>query len=194
LDGFLHGYGNVTTYLPFTSEPFVKQVLGKDYVFLYGVPFIKYYGFFESYFREYFNNRLQVTKQVSKGANLEKNTMTTEEFAHMVDMRKKSTTVFVKDDAIENRIIALVAAHPERQFVFVISPYHSSCFQQTPNLANYLAFKDQISAKKNVTFLDYSQMPLPDDNFLNTSHLNLKGAISFSHALHDTLRTMAFQN
>jgi len=69
----------------------------------------------------------------------------------------------------------------------VIPPYHSSYFENYANVDDVGRFLNMLRANSNVKVFDFSRMPLPDSMFLNTTHINYKGAILFSHRLKDSL-------
>jgi len=189
LDGLLHGLGDVGNYVPNTNYKAVKDLLGSEYQPFFNIPFIKYYGRYESYYRDYLNEKMQLTKFTNKGASIEKNVLTKKQFDELVEQRRKSSTAFVNDSGLMQKLVGLITAHPERQFLFVISPYHESFFAQyVPD--GETNFANRLQLYKNVHLLDFSNMPLPDDMFMNTSHLNLKGAIKFNRQLRDTLTVM----
>ena len=78
---------------------------------------------------------------------------------------------------------SLVTAHPERQFMMVYTPQHWS---ERLGLTNFNEI-EQLFARweethHNLKTFDFSELPLEDDCFKNSTHLNLKGARTFSEA------------
>ncbi len=186
LDGLSYGLGDVSNYIPNSGYKPVKQLLGASYEPFFSIPLIRYYGRFESYFGDYLNNKIQLTKFTNKGASIEKNVLTKEQFQELVEQRKNAPTAFANDSALLHKLLHLIASHPDRKFVFVVSPYHSSFFvKYMPEGAAY--FFSHVQQFPNVHVYDFSHLPLSDDEFMNTSHLNLAGAKIFNRILRDSL-------
>jgi len=189
LDGLSYGLGDVSNYIPNSGYEPVKQLLGNEYQSFFRIPLIRYYGRYEAYFRDYLNNKIQLTKFTNKGASIEKNVLTDQQFQELVQQRRNAPTAFANDSALLHKLLQLVSAHPARQFVFVVSPYHSSFFvKYMPEGGDY--FFGRIKQYPNVHVFDFGHLPLSDDKFMNTSHLNLAGAKIFNQILRDSLYTL----
>ncbi len=190
-DDLIPEAGDIGYYIPNAAYAPVRQLMGKGYKPYYALPFLRYYGTFDTYFKLYLNNKLEVTKVSNKGASLEKNEFSPAYFNMLVEIRNGNPTKLKIDTALASDLLKLVAAHAERNFIFVVTPYHSSFMNSIaatyPLVDSYLK---QLTANKNVTLLDYSRMPLADNMYLNTTHINWKGAIAFNHALKDTLNSL----
>ena len=165
--------------------------MGKEYKPYFCVPFLKYYGRFETYFRSYLNQRLELTKITDKGASLEKNAIPKKEFDELVAERRNNQTIFKCDSLLKQKLLSLIYANRNRIFIFVISPYHSSYFSKYVNINDAHSFLNLLRSCSNVRVFDFSKIPLSDDMFLNTSHVNFKGAIIFNRYLKDSLSTTA---
>jgi hypothetical protein len=190
LEGLSYGLGDMGNYIPNSSYAPVQLLTGEEYKAVYRVPFIRYYGRFESYTRDYLNNRIQLTKIADKGSSVEKNALTAKQFGEVVEQRRSTATTFKNDSALQQKLMNIIAQSPGRFFVFVISPYHSSYFEQYSNRQEAQAFLISLRAMKNVKVFDFSKMPLSDSLFFNTSHLNYKGAVVFSRQVRDSLGAM----
>lgn len=190
LDGLACGLGDVGNYIPNAGYGPVKDLLGTEYKPYFSIPFLKYYGRFESYFRDYLNSRIQLTKFADKGAAIEKNVLTAKQFGELVAQRRNTQTTFTNDTSLQRRLEDIITRNPNRRFVFVVSPYHNSYFVQYTNPGDAEAFLGRLAAMKNVKVFDFSKMPLPDSLFFNTSHLNYKGAAIFSRQLRDSLASI----
>jgi hypothetical protein len=187
LDGLAYGLGDISNYILNANDPDVKKLLGSEYRPEFTISFIKYYGRYENYLRSYLNDRIDLTKVTDKGAALEKNAFPQKEFDQLVTERKNSPTTFINDSTLQKQLLNVINTHPNRYFVFVVSPYHSSYFEKFTNLDEAHAFLNRLSSLKNVKVFDFSKMPLPDSMFLNTTHINYKGALIFNHRLKDSL-------
>ena len=194
LEGLQYGLGDIANYIADVNYYSVQQLMDdeRENKLYYRIPFIKYYGRFENYTRKYLNDRIQLTKFSDKGAALEKNALPPEEFDKLIIERKKSVTTFLADSALRAKLFSFFTAYPGRRFIFVVAPYHSSYFEQYKSMPEATAFLDALRSYSNVKVLDFSRMPLDNELFFNTSHVNYKGAILFNRVLRDSLNTMGF--
>jgi hypothetical protein len=190
LDGLSYGLGNIANYIPNSNYAPIKELMGDKYSPYYAVPFIKYYGLYEKYTSDYVNNKVMLTKYADKGAAIERKVLTEKQFNELVEQRRNSPTTFKNDSILQQKLFNIIAAHPDRYFIFVVSPYHSSYFERYTNLPEATAFLNKLGAMKHVKVFDFSKMPLADSMFFNTSHTNYKGAAAFSLQLRDSLRSI----
>lgn len=81
------------------------------------------------------------------------------------------------------RFEELVASRPDRPVLLVYTPQHAS---EMAGIANYAEIQALFAALEsrhpNLHVYNYSRMPLPDDHFKNSSHLNNAGARAFCTA------------
>lgn len=186
LEGLSYGLGDVSNYIPNSGYGPVKQLLGNDYQPFFRIPLIRYYGRYEAYFRDYVNTRIQLTRFTNKGASIEKNVLTEKLFRDLVQQRRNTPTAFTNDSTLLHKLLQIISSHQQRQFVFVVSPYHSSFFVKfMPDGADY--FFSRVKQFPNVHVFDFGRFPLSDNEFINTSHLNLAGAEKFNRILRDSL-------
>ena len=186
-ESFEKNIGDISNYLYNADRPEVKALLGDKYKFYFGVPFLKYFGQYEGYLKGYINDRIAFTKVPDNGAMLEKNKLPEKQFQSLVIQRLSGKYTFNPDTAIFNRMVAIVNKNPDRRFIFVISPYHSSFFKSFVNKGVADSFMRRLYTLKNVTLIDFGKRDYPDSLYLNTSHLNYIGAVRFSYELKDTL-------
>ena len=191
-ESFRSDIGDISNYLYNINNPSIRELIGQSYKKYYSIPFLKYYGQYETYLKFYLSKKMELTKVTGKGASLEKNILLPAQFAQLVAQRRTSDNSFHCDTALKDRMFHLIDTHPDRRFVFVLSPYHSSYFDNfsNPEVANQ--FLNDLKAFKNVTVIDYSHRQYPDSLFLNTSHLNCKGAFRFTGELRDTLAKLGY--
>lgn len=187
LNGITYGLGDIANYIPSANYRSVQHLLGKKHIFYYSVPFIKYYGRFEGYTRDILNSKIQLTRFTNKGAALERNELHIGEFKSLVEKRKKQKTSFFAEPTLCKQLLRIISTNKNRTFIFVIPPYHASYFENYVNIDEAEQFLNMLRANNNVKVFDFSRMPLPDSMFLNTTHINYKGAILFSHRLKDSL-------
>ena len=91
--------------------------------------------------------------------------------------------LFTADSARIRRFEELVSSRPERPFLLVYTPQHTS---ELAGIANYAEIEKLFAALEsrhpNLHVFNYARMPLPDDHFKNSSHLNNAGARAFCTA------------
>lgn len=193
-DGLSGSLGDINAYLLNSGDPEVRKLMGSRYQFYYHIPFIKYYGQYDNYFKDYLNERMQLTKYKDRGASIEKDVLTKESFDELVHERLNTVTRFRTDSVLLKRLITLLRNNPERKFVFIIPPVHPSYFQKFQNYDDALKFFAYLSSFPNVTVLNYSQNFFPDECYLNTTHLNYDGAVRFNRLIKDTLDKIMYHN
>jgi hypothetical protein len=187
IDGLNYSSGDVANYLYNIDNKNVQQVLGSNDDLHYHIPIIKYYGFYEGYLKDYLSNRIALTKFTDKGASIEKNTLLPQVFNQAVTLRKNYSTTFKNDTLLKKRLDDILSNHPEREFIFVIAPYHSSNFTKFTNEKQAAQYFSYLKTYKNVRVLDFSRANFPDSLFFDTQHLNYKGAVRFTKTMKDTL-------
>lgn len=187
MDGFSYSPGDIANYVYNSGYAPVKKLMGEEYSVIYQIPFLKYFGYYEYYLKMYLNNKINLTKKTDNGANLELNILTKKAFDELVQQRMTTADDFKNDAQLEAEFIQLIQKHPHRAFIFVISPYHKSCFTKFKNLSELHVFVDKMNALPNVRVIDFSRVDYPDSLYMNTTHLNYRGALRFSAELKDSL-------
>ncbi len=191
--GLRNGIGDISSYLYNAGNPEIKELLDTVYKPYFGIPVLKYYGYYENYYRIYLTNRIGSDKVANNGAMYERNTMPKKDFDKMVAERNDAMPLYEMNDVLKNKLFSIISGHPERYFIFVISPYHSSC-----RMADSLDKLNedlcrQLVSYKNVKLFDCGKLPLTDDMFFNPSHLSYKGAIVFTKAFKDSLNSIGIR-
>lgn len=190
LDGLSKSIGDISYYLYNCDYEPVKNLMGNEFKSHYKIPFVKYYGYYEEYFKYMLNDRMQLTKYTNKGASSEKHVLTPKKFNEMVEMRKKNEVRFQNNPELLNDLKHVIADNQNRQFIFVISPYHNSYFfnySNEPDMKLFLSYLDDLP---NAEVLDFSHHYYADSMLNNTSHVNYLGALAFSLQLKDSLDMM----
>jgi len=187
MDGLSYGNGDMANYLYNINNEGVQHIIGNDDRVHYHIPVVKYYGFYEGYFKDYLSNRVTLTKFTDKGASVEKNSLLPQAFNQAVALRKSYTTIFKNDEQLKKGFDYVFSHATKRKFIFVVAPYHSSNFIQYKNEGEAARYFAYLKTYKNVMVLDFSKKNYPDSLFFDTQHLNYNGAIKFSKALKDTL-------
>jgi hypothetical protein len=195
MTGFIHPIGDLSNYIYNSGYTPVKELLSKDYKISYSIPFIKYYGQYESYLKYYVTDKINFSFYTNKGAYMvRKNGVSRQQFKDMVNLSKHSVAGFAIDTVIENEYIRVIKMNPERVFVFVVSPYHSSFFEKFKNPKDATDFFNRLSKMNNVRVLDFGRVKYPDSLFSDPMHLNYNGAIRFSREFKDTLNKIPINN
>jgi hypothetical protein len=192
IDGLNSSIGDIAYYLYNINNSNVQQLIGGNNQLHYHIPAIKYFGFYERYFKDYLTNRIALTKFTNRGASVEKNALLPSVFKQVVELRKNYSWTFKNDLILQKRFDDLLTRHPNRMFIFIIAPYHQSCFYKFNNEAGLNSYLQHLQSYKNVRVLNFSKASYPDSLYFNTQHLNYNGAVKFSTTLKDTLTKLGF--
>jgi hypothetical protein len=193
IEGYSNSLGDLNSYILNINNPDVKSLIGNNYRWYYSIPFIKYFGKYESYFKDYLNERMMLTKYKDRGANIEKDELTKQTFNDLVKERENITSEFKNDSLLETKFIQLFRQYTDKKFIIIIPPYHPSYFAKFKNYDVALSFLSNLSKLSNISVLNYSHCFYPDSCYLNTSHLNYKGACIFNRMIKDTLQKILAQ-
>jgi len=190
LDGINTKSGDLANYLYNSDNESVQQLMAERYEKHFSIPFIKYIGQFENYFRYYLNNRVQLTKYSNNGAFIDKVVLPQKMMDELIEYRKKNQDVFLHESELKKDFFRTINACQERQFIFVIPPYHSCYFTNYKNPEDAKAFVKELRLLTNVKGFDFSSVIYPDSLFINTKHLNYNGALRFTKEFKDSLNTL----
>jgi hypothetical protein len=194
LDGLNYTTGDIANYLYNSNYRPIKQLLGNQLRFYHNIPFIKYFGQYEKYFRYYLTSKLQINKYSDNGCVAEKRAIPKTKLAILVQKRALQKKTFRNDPFLLKQLFQLLHAHPERDFLFVVSPLHPSNFVNVTNLDAALHFLSKLKTMRNVKVLDFSNNSYADEMYLSPIHLNYTGAVAFSRQLKDSLLLCKFYN
>lgn len=184
LDGLSNSIGDVDYYLYNTGNAEVRKLLGENFKPLFGISFLKYYGYFEVNFKYYLSSRINLTKIINHGGSFEKNVLPQEKFNELVKERVMSKTTFHNDPVLEKKLFELIQS-TNRKIIFVVAPYHTSFLKNFKNREGFASFERKLLSLSNVEIWDYSSDFKDDKLFFDTSHLNYQGALMFSGELKD---------
>jgi hypothetical protein len=91
--------------------------------------------------------------------------------------------LFTADTARIRRFEELVTSRPDRPILLVYTPQHAT---EVAGIANYARieqlFRDLEARHPNLHVFNYARLPLPDDHFKNSAHVNNAGARAFCAA------------
>lgn len=187
LNGLTHAHGNIANYIPNARYTDIQTILGKDHKFYRHLPLVKYFGLYETYVRDFLNSKMQLTKVTNKGASIEQKVLPPIQFAGLVENRTKYGDTLKMDQSLLRALKEIITSHPEREFVFVVAPYHSSYYVSYLYPKAGKQYLSMLRSFKNTHVLDFGHMALSDDMYFNTTHLRLNGAVVFCRALRDSL-------
>jgi hypothetical protein len=170
-----------------SSDTTIRSFIGPDWKMMYYIPTFRHISFYEKYLVHYLQEKNNLTAIINKGAILEKKELTPEEFKMLAVKREKDTVIFKNDQVLNSKLKSLLANTGGRKIFFIIPPYHPSYIKSVHNLPDALRYLDTLSMFPNVKVMNYSTMPLAQEYFYNTTHLNYKGAILFSKQLKQDL-------
>ncbi|MFZ1071958.1 MAG: hypothetical protein WAO21_00845 [Verrucomicrobiia bacterium] len=176
--------------IPFASDPRFRQLLRRFHAleWRYFIPGIRYFGYYDWYFKDYINEHFHVTK-VTRGfvEFLHPHPFDQAKFDDIVRARLQMTNGYFPDEDKNRRLIAHITEHPQRLFFLVITPYHRSYYVNFQNEEKLKGFEARLAAFPNVVVIDWGRMYYPDSSFVDTLHLRRDAAEDFSKKLRDKI-------
>jgi hypothetical protein len=179
---------------PFVRQPEIRQMLDRLGLmqWRYWVPGLRYFGYYDWYLKDYLAENVFRAKKSVRGHTIglvELNRpFDRRRLDEYIQLRLKEGYDFSSNSNQDRLLFEVISNTPQRTFVMVYSPVHSSCFANFGNAAGFARYLDKLRSFTNVVVLDWGRMDLPDECFRDTVHLNEKGAIEFSRRLADRLR------
>jgi len=190
---FVGSGGDPTNYLPFTSDPQIWQLMGDLGLQapFYRIPGLRFYGGLDGYMREFLNQRMQLTKWVTRGASIEKNVLPQDHFEKLVKQRLDEPSGWTPDSILIGRFRQRIQQGKDRQWYIVVAPYHWSYYQSfhPGQLVTAKAFLHELDQLPQVKVIEINGATWPDSLFANTTHINLAGALRFNRELRPLLST-----
>lgn len=178
---FRNDKGNIAHFIPCIDQAPIAEYVGKEERWFHHYPAVRFFNVYDDYVKSYIGER-SGSSRTSNGGFFVTFTPKPEQFARMVATRRRSVFTWT-DDAVKQAAWEKLLASTSRPIVLVIAPYHSSYYESFKNMEGAAAYLAKLDALPNVTVLDYGRMPLPDDHFQNTTHVNYAGAEVFSKEL-----------
>ncbi|CAN0289786.1 unnamed protein product, partial [Ectocarpus fasciculatus] len=183
--GIVYSDGNIGNYIP--NYSITKKILKQEGEFYYNIPFVKYFGQFERYFKFYLNEKWNLTKITDFGGSFEKNKLSDKKFQELVQKRKETPTVFSLEPDLSKKLNRLLES-TDRKIFFVVAPCHESVFENFETIDESNKFLFNLNKRNNVSVIDLRNLIQEDFLFLNTTHVNYDGAVVFSKKLNDLLK------
>jgi hypothetical protein len=187
------GMGDKSRFAPFARQPEIRQMLERSgfMEWRYWVPGLRYFGYYDWYLKDYLAEHFTAMKKTVRGYTIEQNQPFDRDGLD-VDITNRLSLGFgyrsFPDQ--DRRLFDLIRNTPQRTFVIVFAPMHSSCYANFTDPQGFARHLDKLRSFTNVVVLDWGRMELPDECFADTTHLNGEGALRFSQRLADRLRTV----
>ncbi len=185
---------NIRTYLPFVNkDERVKEFLIEHDRYRPHQSIVggRYFGVYTSYVKDYLAEVYQPRKVYHKGGVFNKEAPPADQMQRLVEFRRdRGPKPFTLDEELSARMEALIAANPQRLFLFIASPRHYSVQEMLPNYEEMKAWGQLMQDRyDNVRVIIY-EAEYPDRYFKDTGHLSLEGAQRFSGQLRRSLQEM----
>jgi hypothetical protein len=187
----LRRIGDPSKFAPFTRQPEIRQMMDRVGLmeWRYRVPGLRYFGYYDWYLRYYLaENIFHVSGVVHGHAVPLDKPFDRRALDKDISLRLKEGYGFSSDPEQDRILFDVISNTPQRTFVIVVSPVHSSCFANFRNSEGLVRYLGKLRSFTNVVVLDWGRMELADDCFKDTQHLNARGAAEFSRRLADELR------
>ena len=106
----------------------------------------------------------------------------------MCTSRRSTAMRWSVDPRQYRKLMQLVGSAPHRKFVIVLSPLHRSCLVRATGEDEFrILLRQMATGAPNLRIIDMTRIDYPDRYFLNTTHLNQRGARRFSADLRQEL-------
>ena len=183
---FTDWFGNIAHFIPNLDQAPIRQYVDSNYRAFYDLPALRYYGVYDDYYKTWLGERSSKTHS-SRGGFFVKETLAAADIAK----RKKTRSGWAIKPQQDADWKALMES-TKRPIIIVVAPYHDSYFERFTNLPEGQSYLAELNALPNVSVLDMGRVNYDDDHFMNTTHLNYRGAEAFSTALGEKLREYGY--
>jgi hypothetical protein len=174
--------GDYSNYIPNLGNNDIQRYFSQYDKWYYHVPGLRYYGFYQHYFKNYTSNKSN-KNYLNKGGFFLLEKTSEADLQSEIEMRKKVPFVYVPSPEKEKKFFDLLTSNRNREILIVIAPYHSSYMQSLKGRELAEDFFARLAACPHVHVFNYSNASYPDELFKNTTHLNYEGARRFSSEL-----------
>lgn len=185
--GAFQDIGDVRNYIPAARSEEVAALLRltNHWRWYYAIPGIRYFGSYDWYLKGVLSDHIQVTHSIARGYTHEYNTIPWNRATFDDDVRRRLAEPFKfgLDVRQRARFLELIRSAPNRKFYIVLSPLHRSFMAHSYNEPAFRMSLNDFVRLPNVRVFDFTRTTYPDEYFLNTGHLNYRGAVVFSRKL-----------
>lgn len=188
-------YGDVRNYLPISQQADVRELLKRAglWRWYYAVPGLRYFNSWDWYAKGLLTDRVALTKRFDHGflVNLDEAPWSRTEFQKKVATRLALNYRLGIDPGEKTKLLNLVRSAPNRQFAVVLAPLHKSFFvHENGEMALREELRQLDRGLPNLHVIDMTHSDFPDQYFLDTAHLNQRGAKLFSVRLREELKRL----
>ncbi len=178
----------------FVRQPEIRQMLERLGLmeWRYWVPGLRYFGYYDWHLKDYLAEHLFQVKKTVRGHTVGfDQPFDQQALDEKIRVRLESGYGFVSFPDQDQLLYETISNAPQRTFIIVVPPVHSSCFANFRNAEGFARYLDALRRHTNVVVMDWGRMALADDCFKDTQHLNEKGAREFSRKLAQKLTPIA---
>jgi hypothetical protein len=179
-----HDVGDVSKFIPVAWNGDVREALFSTHAMSWRflIPGLRYFGYYDWYLKDYVSDLLQTTRRVDRGYEYKFNALpfNAQQFAGAVQKRRETGYGYSEDPEATKTLTERIRSAPNRKFILVYPPIHESCFERFEGWEKFQAALQYWRNLPNVVVLDYSNLRYPDMYFVDTMHLNQRGAAEFS--------------
>ena len=181
-------FGDARNYVAIAQHADVREFLKRAglWRWYYAVPGLRYFNAWDWYVKGLLTDRIALTKRFDHGfnVNLDEAPWSRAEFQEKVATRLALNYPLGIDPVEKLKLIKLMRSAPDRQFVVVLSPLHKSFFVHKNGEAElYEELRQMDDDLPNLHVINMTRANFPDQYFLDTAHLNQRGARVFSTQL-----------
>lgn len=177
--------GGIDNYLVNIDDINIRKVVQTK--LYYNVPFFKYYGLYEYYLKIFIGQTFGTNRYQFLGSNIYKESLNREEFLSAIKMRERKKDCFSDHNKYYRELKKIITDNQNREFIFVVAPYHKSFFVSFSGESKALKFLSLLQEYKNVKVINCSRTQFDDNLFYDTIHLNYAGAVKYSNIIKDSI-------
>jgi hypothetical protein len=178
---FRSDVGNMAHFISNLKYPAVRAYAQDELHWYHRVPGMRFFGEYDAFLKAALGEHSKGNVR-SAGGVFESTPVSPEKFRRLVKKRLETQAGWIDPVGTDSTLLRLLRSS-HRPIVIVVAPYHASCFVHYTHFDRASDYLHMLDAIANVTVIDLGQMPLMDDHFVNTSHVNYLGAQAFSAAL-----------
>ena len=182
--------GDPSNYIPNLQFEEIRNLFLKEDSWYYHVYGIRFYGFYQHYFKTFYAS-LSKKNFINKGGFFLREKTPIEDLNEDIRMRSVHPAEYCSIKKYENTFSRLLSTNKGRKIFIVLAPYHNSFMKTLKGKELADIYLEKLKKLPNVFVLDYSLIEYPDAYYKNTGHLNYIGAKRFSADLKKDLHSVA---
>ena len=174
--------GDLSNYIPNLEDSEINTLFNKHDSWYYHIKGIRFYGFYQYYFKQYKGSKSK-KNVVNKGGFFLKEKTPMAELKKNIEMRKKNPIQYSPSKKLEDDFLKLLSQNNGRKIFIVIAPYHHTFMENLNGKDLADIYIEKMKKLNGVYVFDYSGVSYPDSLFKDTGHLNFIGAQKFCKEL-----------